>query len=434
MQDAGEDVNPTAAFTPPPQDARTTNTTNTRQNNDAMPRATVPYRRVTSPEEQKELEATAKALEKEGKHYRFGYVEEGFLPLTQLISVERKETIEFRPGYYSINARTGKLSGMTSNWGSSAGEAVSCMCRVKGSLEDFESRPGFKKSHLALAAVWPDKPINNVDHIDGDYYNNSVFNLDNVSRGENSARKNRSDKGKEASNKSAATRSHRYYMLDAAGRVLGVYTAEEARIRLKKTGKHTHISEAAKSGGCRFAYGYYWERFNPGPTREALVGGPPRIIVYFDGLDGLPDRYKKQIKRVLGKGRRPPKAFSNYGEVMTNLNNWTVGAEEKRKGGAKTRSACAKLMHHWMILAFHPDRDEVDRWINEELEILHNDGDENNPEKYHRSTHEDGDDSKPYTNYYFTLRLGTRAENQGDRRAKDSRAPKKRRLNSDIAS
>ena len=119
---------------------------------------------------------------------------------------------------------------------------------------------------------------------------------------------------------------------------------------------------------------------------------------------------------------------------MTNLNNWTVGAEEKRKGGAKTRSACAKLMHHWMILAFHPDRDEVDRWINEELEILHNDGDENNPEKYHRSTHEDGDDSKPYTNYYFTLRLGTRAENQGDRRAKDSRAPKKRRLNSDIAS
>ena len=30
-----------------------------------------------------------------------------------------------------------------------------------------------------LAAVWPDKPVDNVDHVDGDLHNNSVLNLDN---------------------------------------------------------------------------------------------------------------------------------------------------------------------------------------------------------------------------------------------------------------
>lgn len=428
MQDAGEDVNPIAAFTPPPQDARTTNTTNTRQNDDAVTRQAVPpYRRVTSPEAQKELEATAQASEKEGKHYRFGDVEEGFLPLKQLISVKRGKTYVFQPDYYTIDAWTGGLGGRTGNWGSSSGEKVSCMCKEEGSQGRFESKQ-FKISHLVLAAVRPDIPVDTADHIDGNYYNNSIFNLDNVSREENTRRKNYSKTGKEASTKSADTRRHRYRMLDAAGRLMGVFTEKEARTYLRKTIKLTHISQAARSGGRGYAYGYYWESVNPGPTREALVGGPPRIIVYFDDLR---NDYKEQIGRKLQGRQKPPKAFSNYGEVMDKNGRWTVGNEEKRKCGEKTREYFGKLMHHWMILAFHEDRDEVERWIKRELEILHKDGDENNPEKYHRLTHEECDDSKPYTNYYFTLRLDTRAENRGDRRAKEARTPKKPRLNND---
>jgi len=307
------------------------------------------------------------------------------------------------------------------------------MCKVKGSQELISKF--FKKSHLVLAAVWPDKPINNVDHIDGDYYNNSVFNLDNVSRGQNSARKNLSVKGKEASEKSAHTRSHVYRMLNAARKVVGEFTIEEAHTYLVENKKttaakktlRTHISNAALSGELR--HGHYWEPVNLGPTRGALVDGDPLEIVKFKRL---PDRYKKQIESVLGKGRSPPKEFSNYGEVMTNLNNWTKGNDPSERSPAPTRSACAKEMQTWMMLAFHKDRDEIDKLIEKKLEILHMDGDKNNPEKYHPLTHEDSDDSKPYTNYYFTLRLGTRAENRNDRLAKDNR--KKRRLNSDIAS
>lgn len=155
------------------------------------------------------------------------------------------------------------------------------------------------------------------------------------------------------------------------------------------------------------------------------MGGPPRIIVYFDDL---PDRYKKQIESVLGKGKKkqlPPKAFSNYGEIMDNGERWTVGKLSGRDRGAKTRTACGKPMHHWMILAFHKDRDAVDRWIEKKLEILHMDGDKNKDGEFHPWTHEDRDDSKPYTNYYFTLRLGTRDQNQQEKWAK------RRRLNNE---
>ena len=446
MQDAGEDVNPIAApFTPPQQEARTTNH---RQNNDAMTRTTVPYRRVKSPEAQKELMETALFSKEEGKHYWYGDVEEGFLKLTQLISKQRGETIEFLPNYYLINARTGELRGTSGkgnskNWGSSAGEAVNCMCRVKGSQGPFENRPGFKKSHLALAAVQPDIPVDTADHINGDYNDNSIFNLDNVSQEENSRRKNFSKTGEEASRKSALTRSHRYRMLDDNRNEVKVFdTKEEARLYLVENKKTTakrlsQLSTAVSTKGT--AYGHFWERVNPGPTRKAVVGGDPLKIVELKKLKGRYQRYQEQIETYLrkrGKGTRPPPAkFSNYGEVMNNLGIWTKGEKEKRKCDSKTRSACNGEMHHWMMLAFHEDRDEVERWLNKdgdkELVILHKDGDKNKDGEFHHLTHEDEDDSKPYTNYYFTLRFGTRAENRDDRSTKEARTPKKPRLNND---
>ena len=219
-------------------------------------------------------------------------------------------------------------------------------------------------------------------------------------------------------------------------------TKEEARLYLVENKKTTakrlsQLSTAVSTKGT--AYGHFWERVNPGPTRKAVVGGDPLKIVELKKLKGRYQRYQEQIETYLrkrGKGTRPPPAkFSNYGEVMNNLGIWTKGEKEKRKCDSKTRSACNGEMHHWMMLAFHEDRDEVERWLNKdgdkELVILHKDGDKNKDGEFHHLTHEDEDDSKPYTNYYFTLRFGTRAENRDDRSAKEARTPKKPRLNND---
>ena len=435
MQDAGEDVNPTAPFTPP-QDARTTNT---KQNTATETGSKVTHneccesapRRVRTRADQAALPEEARNAQLEGKHYSYGPVREGWFKLQRIsFSSEREQReFEFKPDAYEVNARTGQLRGTSGkgnskNWGTSPYEGARCLCREPGSQEFILK--SFKKSHLVLAAVWPDEPINNVDHIDGNYYNNSVFNLDNVSPGENSRRMNLSDKGTEASKKSGYTRSHVYRMLDAARKVVREFTIEDARTYLAKEAKvqasmsiktlRRHIHKADDSGGD--AYGYHWERVK-GPTRD----GPDLKIVYFD--DDLPDRHKKQIKGTLRGRQNAPKAFSNYGEIMDNNGRWTVGQLLRRDRSAQTRWACGKPMHHWMILAFHPARDEVDRWLKGELEILHRDGATSDSHAYSPYTHENGDDSKPYTNYYFTLRLDTRDQNQSDKRAK------KRRLNNE---
>ena len=76
------------------------------------------------------------------------------------------------------------------------------------------------------------------------------------------------------------------------------------------------------------------------------------------------------------------------------------------------------------MLYSHENDEDIKEFIEEKVEILHKDGDETDPERYDINTHEDQDESKPYTNYFWTLHFGTSKENQED----SAHAQKRRKL------
>ena len=404
---------------------------------------------------QERLECLAKATAAFNYHFRFGIVEDRWYPLTQLISLTKGKTFFFPENTYEVHALTGRFrsllkKGNSKNWGAGEGEDIHVKC-IDG------RRKTFRKTHLILAAVWPDKPVDNVDHVDGyHHHNNSVLNLDNVTNSMNVTRVNYSAKGAAADKKSATSRSKKVCLLDEDGSCRQVFESrKEAAIFAIKPEQegglgldYKDLESAAgaisyvANGKRETAQGSRWSYYCTEPTRTpdsakaalenhgivvALALFPPLEIRKFEDL---PLSRRRLIEKwvVSKKKANPPKAVTNYGEVLTNMSRWTTGSLVERTTHSQpvTKTVSGKQVHAWVMLFFHDSDDDVVKWMNrdDDWDILHMDGDDTNPATYHPYTHEDGDDAAPYTNAFFTLRFGDKSENQQDQAAK-----KKRRKN-----
>jgi len=394
---------------------------------------------------QERLECLAKATAAFNYHFRFGIVEDRWYSLTQLISINKGKTFLFPENTYEVHALTGRFRSLFSkNWGAGEGEDIKVKC--------IDGPETFQKTHLILAAVWPDKPVDNVDHVDGYHlHNNSVLNLDNVTKSMNSTRKNLSAKGAAAAKKAGTSNSKKICLLNEDGSCRQVFESlTEAAIFAVKPEQEGGLGLDYKNwraaagvigkvanGERKTAQGFRWAYDCTEPTRTphsakaalenhgivlALALFPPLEIRKFEDL---PLSRRRLIEKwvVSKKGANPPKAVTNYGEVLTNLSQWTTGSlEERTTLVAKTVSG--KRVHAWVMLFFHDSDDDVVKWMNGDWDILHMDGDKTDPATYHPYTHEDGGDAAPYTNAFFTLRFGTDLENKQDEVAK-----KKRRKN-----
>ena len=405
-------------------------------------------------EHQERLISLAKATADFNYHFRFGIVEDKWYPLTQLISIKKGKTFYFPKNTYEVHALTGRFrsllkKGNSKNWGAGEGEDIEVRC-IDGVVKKKKT---FQKTHFILAAVWPDKPVDNVDHVDGDHlHNNSVLNLDNVTNSMNSTRMRLSAKGAEASKKSGTARSKKICLLNEDGDTIKVFESrkEAGKFAIKPKqkedgglGLHYKNWESAAvaignvaNGKGKTTQGFRWAYDCTEPTRTPdsakaalekhgidvkFVDFPPLEIKNFEDL---PLSRRRLIMNWVASKKKanPPKAVTNYGEVLTNMSRWTTGFLEDRMS-LVAKTVCGKPVHAWSILFFHDSDDDVVKWMNGDVDwdILHMDGDGTNTATYHPYTHEDGDDAAPYTNAFFTLRFGTRSENNQDRIAKRKR-------------
>jgi len=364
-----------------------------------------------------------------GYHYKHGFVENKFYELSSVCTLKRKEKCIFSPNTYFVNPITGDFRSSAKNtreWGSAKGEKLKCICK-KGDDGSF-SYVQIKKFHLIFSAICPNIYIDTIDHIDGNHCNNSIFNLDNVTISMNTKRMHKSEKGNQRSIKSGNTLSRAIWMLDDDKNKVQKFKSTVAvgeYIRSKQLSYSKYVSsgivKAIKKGQKR--YGYYWCYDCINPTREATVAKHPLIIKYYEQLS---KRRKEQISKKLSgniHGHRTPKAVTNYGEIKTMNNIWTTGNLCNRRSTA-SKYVGLRAVHVWVMLYFHDNDDDIDKYLQGELEILHKDGDKNDESKYHYYTHEDSDDNKPYTNALFTLRFGTRQDNAQDLSAKIKRLKK----------
>lgn len=363
-----------------------------------------------------------------GYHYKHGFVENKFYELRRINSLTHNKKIIFCPNTYFINPITGVLKSNKMNgvkWGLSKNERIRCMCKEENGSESF-SVFTFRKSHLIFAAIYPEISIKNIDHIDGNYRNNSIFNLDSVTVSMNTIRQHRSTKGKEGHIKRASKQSHKIWMLDENKKRIKMFTSlEEAGKFLVNTLKVTKnmracnkISRALRLSNAK-SYGYFWEYDCVNPTRRGSIDGYPLIIKNYTDLS---ERRKKQIlKKISGSiDARPPISVTNYGEILNRRYEWTLGNIYNRTSKVH-KWASRQHIHVWVMLYFHDNDDDIDKYLEGQLAILHKDGDMGDKDKYHFYTHEDSDDCKPYTNAYFTLRLGTIKDNIKDNIAKKNR-------------
>ena len=393
-------------------------------------------------EHQERLQDLAKATADFNYHFRFGIVEDRWYALTQLISIKRGKTFFFPENTYEVHALTGRFrSLLRSHWGAGEGENIEVKC-IDGVFE------GFRKTHLILAAVWPDKPVDNVDHVDGDHHNNSVLNLDNVTNPMNTTRKNLSAKGAASAKKAGTSNSKKICLLNEDGSCRQVFESlTEAAIFAVKPEQEGGLGLDYKdwqsaagaigrqaNGKRETTQGFHWAYDCMEPTRTPdsakaalenhgivvdLVDFPPLEIKNFEDV---PLSRRRLIVNwvVSNKGANIPKAVTNYGEVLTNMSRWTTGSLDDRSS-LVAKKVCGKRVHAWVMLFFHESDDDVVKWMNGDWDILHMDGDKTNAATYHPYTHEDGDDAAPYTNAFFTLRFGTNEENQQDEAAKKKR-------------
>ncbi|MDA9173112.1 HNH endonuclease [bacterium] len=73
----------------------------------------------------------------------------------------------------------------------------------------------FTKTHLIVAATFPEIVIKEIDHIDGNYKNNEIFNLQEVTHAVNIKRSSASEKGQAAAKKAGKTKEKKIWQLDA---------------------------------------------------------------------------------------------------------------------------------------------------------------------------------------------------------------------------
>tara|TARA_B100000405_G_scaffold300643_1_gene260650 strand:- start:682 stop:2109 length:1428 start_codon:yes stop_codon:yes gene_type:complete len=406
-------------------------------------------------EHQERLVSLAKATAEFNYHFRFGIVEDRWYPLTQLISINMGKTFLFPENTYEVHALTGRFrsllkKGNSKNWGAGKGENIKVRC-IDGGFKVV-----FQKTHLILAAVWPDKRVDNVDHVDGNRHNNSVLNLDNVTNSMNSTRMHLSAKGAKAAKKGGTSNSKKICLLNEDGDTIKVFESrkEAGKFAIKPKqkeegglGLHYKNWESAAvaigkvaNGKRETAQGSRWSYYCTEPTRTPdsakaalekhgidvdLVDFPPLEIKNFEDL---PLSRRRLIMNWVASNKKanPPKTVTNYGEVLTNYSRWTTGSLEHERTSLVAKTVCGKRVHAWVMLFFHESDDDVVKWMNGDVDwdILHMDGDKTNPATYHPYTHEDGDDAAPYTNAFFTLRFGTRSENNQDRFAKRKRSRK----------
>ena len=332
------------------------------------------------------------------RHYKYGSLPKNTEIELKYIIINKKK-YNFLPGYF-VNIRDGTIRSEYSNFGKNDHPELRYY-EIDGKIK----KRHFTKHHLILAAAWPDIDIDTVDHIDGNHSNNEIFNLEAVSRRENNFRAHALTDSVSAI-KAGKTRSKPVLQICAkTGKIIKNYdSVKDAADDLKLN--RSNLGEAANGKRNRCG-GYAWKFASV--TREE-IDGYPRLEKEYKSLSCT---RKELIKRYLNESRAtPPKKVSNYGEIMDNHGRWSSGTIHRN---GKYSTANEKLVHVWVMFYFHESDEDIKKWIfDDNFQILHKNGNKNDTEKYHIHTHEDGDTNKRYTNYFWTLRFGTREENRKD--------------------
>jgi len=312
---------------------------------------------------------------------------------------------------YIVNIRDGEIKSNYSNFGKNEHPVLRYKEEKKTesghivNIRDGIKMKPFTKSHLIFAAFQPDVNIDTIDHIDGNHSNNEIFNLDPVSRKENNLRAHNLN-GNTAAVKSGKTRCKPVLQKDrVTDRIIKRF--ESVKNAAETLGiNRNNLGEAAR-GNRPAAGGYAWEY-----VREIRdeIEGYPRLEQEYRSLS---DTRKNLIKKYLNNKRcTPPKKVSNYGEIMDNHDRWNIGTVHRN---GKCSVANEMLVHVWIMFYFHKSDKDIQKWISDEnFQILHKNGNKNDSNKYHIHTHIGNNPNNPYTNYFWTLRFGTRKENRND--------------------
>jgi hypothetical protein len=145
-----------------------------------------------------------------------------------------------------------------------------------------------------------------------------------------------------------------------------------------------------------------------------------REIRYFDQL---PDEWQTEVKNMMRSCGAVPLAMTNYAEVLTSFSTWTRGSLAASENATCIRDDRYALRNFRFsgVFTYRLMWVYFNGPIPDGKVLGHKDGDESDPAAYDARTHEDGDDTKPYTHLLCTLRPVTPDQNRIDTHFKNKR-------------
>tara|TARA_B100000886_G_scaffold282430_1_gene206653 strand:+ start:13 stop:2283 length:2271 start_codon:yes stop_codon:yes gene_type:complete len=297
-----------------------------------------------------------------------------------------------------------------------------------GILKDETSISPFPAYYVVFSTAFPTVELSeSIDHINQNHKDNSAFNLETVTIAENSRRGGKSKKLKRSDTSAKITaKSRPVQRCDLeTGEVVQAYASiamaiDDMVARGHQRTSMCHISEVVRGGrdNCG-GFGWKWATDTLTEFPCAMRDEYPREIRYFDQL---PDEWQTEVKNMVRTGS-VPLAMTNYAEVLTSFSTWTRGhivASENSTCIRDDRYALGNFRfsgvftYRLMWVYFNGP-------IPDGKVLGHKDGDESDPAAYDPRTHEDGDDTKPYTHLLCTVRPVSVEQNHADTRFKNAR-------------